>query len=139
SAIRAKKCFLQQCVASYRKRQLAEALDSPHIDAYVSCLPRNLAHELNIARSPDTEVRIETAVIGAGSDKRGVRRTWGGFGEIRMIKRVEKAGTEFKTEPFADFECSLERDIPGVQTWSDERIARTVSKCTRSGLSKRTR
>ena len=75
------------------------------ITCYIANLPSELAHELNVARAADAKVRIETAVIRRGADRRAeIRRR---LGEVRMIECVEETGSELESEAFSHLERSL--------------------------------
>lgn len=73
----------------------------------IEYLPRDLAHELNVAWAADTKVRIEAAIIGGGGNERGIGRAGGGLGKVRVIECVEEAGPELEPKSLAEPERSL--------------------------------
>src|SRR5258708_2484157 len=90
--------------------------------------PRQLAHELNVARSPDPKVRIETTIIGCGGDFRGEigRR----LRKVRVIECVKEAGSKLEREPLSHLEGSLQGHIPRIQARSYQGIARAIAECS---------
>src|ERR1700690_2672404 len=97
--------------------------------------PGEFAHELNVARPADAEMRIEAAVIRSGGDSGASigRRV----GEVRVVECIEEAGPEFKSEALSESESPLNGNVPSVQARSNDRIARASAECSGKRLRER--
>src|SRR5579862_272462 len=90
---------------------------------------RELEHELNVPRPANAKVRVEAAIVRRGRDVSSDVRRW--LRKVRMVERIEEAGSEFQPISLSKPECSLNRNVPCVQSWSYQGIARAISKSSK--------
>jgi hypothetical protein len=57
-------------------------------------LPANLSAELDIARATDSEVGVEAAIVGSGSDLRASVRRW--LREVGVIESIEECRSKLE-------------------------------------------